>query len=119
MFKIMVCFSLFIVSCANTSRLIVYNESTYATLKNDKNILVKNVDGHEFRFFRMEVSRTDDMYIYAQCWRTKKSEPENVKFVKSEVVIQSVQFSGSSTANYVFSIALLLGVILLTSRIFR
>ncbi len=109
----------FMMSCGNTTRSVVYNDQTYSSLQNQRDVRVKSIEGHVKKFYKMTVTKVDEKYIYAQCWRTEKSEPENLKFTKAEVVIETVHFSGDKTINYGFAFVLLLGIILVTSRIFR
>jgi len=108
---------LFISSCGNFSRTVIYNESTYSKIGQAHGITIKTVDGKEFRFYKMNVEKIDDQFIYAQCWESKGSEPKAYKFAKSDIVIQSEHFSGSQTVWYFAGIALTIGIIVLLNYI--
>ena len=104
-------------SCGNFSRTIIYNESSYARLNQAHDITIKTVDGQELHFYKMNVEKMDEEFIYVQCWEKKNEEPKAYKFVKSSIVIQSEHFSGSQTAWYVAGVALTVGIIILLNYI--
>jgi hypothetical protein len=93
----------------------VHNESNFDRLAKAKNIRVKSIGGKEAVFYRMEVQKVDDRFIYARCWKSKDSEPVDYKFNKQEVVIESESFSGAKTANYLFGTVLSIGLLILLS----
>ncbi len=101
--------------CGEVSKTTIHNEATFGRLAKAKNIRVKHIDGREATFYRMEVDKVDDQFIYARCWKDKDSEAVEYKFNKQEVVIESVAFSGSKTANYVFGTIISVGLLVLLS----
>ncbi|MCK6542265.1 hypothetical protein L6Q79_06230 [bacterium] len=112
-------FSFLMAGCGNTSRLIVYTDANYAMVEKGKNIRVKHVDGKFVQFYKMVIDKTDDEYIYARCWKTKKSTPEDLRFKKSEVILESTEFSVSRTTEYVMLIGVTILLIFLSDRILR
>lgn len=106
-------------SCGNTSRTIIYNEHNYEQVSTRTHIRVRGIDGRTLQFYRMEIASTDDKYVYARCWRFKQSDPVDYKFDKSEIIIESTEFSVSRTGEYILVIVLTVGLILIAERIFR
>lgn len=104
-----------IASCGETSKTVIYNDHTYHEVSKVENIRIKHIDGKEFAFYRMEVIKVDDSFIYARCWERKKSEPIDYKFNKQEVVIESTSFSGQKAINSVFYTIVTVGILVLLS----
>ena len=104
---------LYVNSCSQVEKTTVYNDRTYAELTKAKNVRIKHIDGKEFVFYRMEVMKTDESYIYARCWEKKNSKPVDYKFNKQEVVIESSAFSGSMATNYFLITLVTVGIIIL------
>ncbi len=100
-------------SCSQVEKTTVYNDRTYADLAKAKNVWIKHIDGKEFVFYKMEVVKTDENYIYARCWKKKNSEPVDYKFNKQEVVIESSAFSGSAATNYFLITLITVGLLIL------
>lgn len=105
------------VGCGEVSKTTIYNDNTYQELSKAINVRIKNIDGKEYGFYKIEVVKVDENYIYARCWERKKSEPIDYKFSKQEVIIESTTFSGTKTANYVLFTVATLGLILLLNII--
>ncbi len=111
-------FSLILLTaCATTSRRVIYNEKNFDRVAKATNIRVTFADGRVAEFARMEVVKTDDQFVYARCWEKGTSDPQEFKFLKSEIVIESSEFSTSRTAGYVASIVVTIGVLYLLQRI--
>ncbi len=108
---------LVLAGCSQTARTVVYNETNFSGLASKRNIRVTFVDGNVAEFYRMEVIKVDETNIYARCWKSKKDEPIDYKFVKSEVVIENVEFSTSRSAAYVAGLVLSIGIIFLLQKI--
>lgn len=100
-------------SCSQVEKTTVYNDRTYPDLAKAKNVRIKHIDGKEFIFYRMEVVKTDDNFIYARCWEKKDSEPVDYKFNKQEVVIESSAFSGKMATNYFLITLITVGLLIL------
>ncbi|MBX7152091.1 hypothetical protein K1X84_10650 [bacterium] len=105
-------------SCGNFSKTVIYNEGTYGSLEHQRNVKVKFTNGVIKHFYKLNVVRTDEQFIYAQCWESQKSEPIDYKFDKSEVIIESEHFSGSSAGTYLLYLGLSVGVFVLIDLIF-
>lgn len=105
-------------SCGNFSKTVIYNDETYNSLEHQRNVKVKFTNGVIKHFYKLNVVRTDDQFVYAQCWEYKNSEPIEYKFDKSEVIIESEHFSGSKTGTYLLYLGLSVGVFVLIDLIF-
>lgn len=103
----------YVSSCSQVEKTTVYNDRTYPDLAKAKNVRIKHIDGKEFVFYRIEVVKTDENYIYARCWEKKNSEPVDYKFNKQEVVIESSAFSGSAATNYFLITLITVGLLIL------
>jgi hypothetical protein len=101
------------VGCGNFTKTTIYNETTYDKLKSEINIRVKNIDGHITQFYRMEIVKVDEMFIYAHCWEKKGSKPVDYKFKKSEIVIENTKFSGTHTGEYLLYLGILVTIVVL------
>jgi hypothetical protein len=104
---------IWVAGCGNLTKTTVYNDKTYDQLDKEFNIRVRNIDGHFFQFYRMQVVKVDDQYIYARCWEKKSSSPMEYKFTKSEIVIENTKFSGSRAGEYVLYIGILVAIVVL------
>lgn len=104
---------LWISGCSQVEKTTVYNDRTYPELAKAKNIRLKHIDGRAFVFYRMEVMKTDENFIYARCWEKKNSEPVDYKFNKQEVVIESSSFSGAAATNYFLITMITVGLLIL------
>ncbi len=99
--------------CGNFTKTTVYNEKTYGELSHEFNVRVKNIDGRITEFYRMEVVKLDETYLYARCWQKKDSSPTDYKFNKSEIIIENTKFSGTRTGEYVIYAGILIAIVVL------
>lgn len=109
--------SMIINACGSSGKLVIYNESNYAQLKQRTGVEVRFIDGRIVYFYRMEVIKTDDEYIYARCWANKNASPDDWKFSKRDVVITDKESGASGTGMYILSIGLMIGLLLLLNKI--
>jgi len=106
-----------VVGCSQTARTVVYNENNFSGLSSKRNIRVTFIDGNVAEFHRMEVIKVDESHIYARCWKKKGDEPVDYKFLKSDVVIENVEFSTSRSVTYIAGLILSIGIIFLLQKI--
>jgi hypothetical protein len=106
-----------IFSCGSVNKTITFNDSNYEILNKKTRITVRFLDGRAVVFYRMEIVKTDDEYLYAKCWAKKTSQPEEWKFLKNEIVITNEESSGSQTAAYILSLGLMVGLIFLLNKL--
>lgn len=103
--------------CGQTARTVVYSDGNFERLSSRRNIRVTFVDGKVAEFYRIDVVKVDATHIYARCWEKEGSEAVDYKFLKSDVVIESVEFSTSRTFSYVAGVVLSIGIIFLLQKI--
>jgi hypothetical protein len=108
---------LLLTACGQTARTVVYSDSTFDKLSSRRNVRVTFIDGTVVQFYKIEVVKVDETHIYARCWEKEGSDAADYKFLKSDVVIESVEFSTSRTLSYVAGIALSIGILFLLQRI--
>ena len=81
---------------------------------------MEHISGLTQTFYKMEVVKVDDEFVYAKCWKSKDAEPENFRFSKSEFVIKrSEEWHGSKTMTFLYSVgltALVIGLIYVIDR---
>lgn len=102
-----------IAGCGQVNKTVIYNDNTYKELSKRENIRLRHVDGSMVTFYKMEVMKVDEDFIYARCWERKQSEPIDYKFNKQEVIIESSSFSGSKAANYFLYVVFTIGLVIL------
>lgn len=108
---------LFLTACGQAARTVVYSDSTFDQLSSRRNVRVTFIDGTVVQFYKIDVVKIDETHIYARCWEKEGSDAADYKFLKSEVVIESVEFSSSRTLSYVAGVVLSLGILFLLQRI--
>ena len=109
-----------VLSCSARRSTVVYSERNFDELKKHTHIVVEHISGLTQTFYKMEVVKVDEEFVYAKCWKSKDAEPENFRFSKSEFVIKrSEEWHGSKTMTFLYSVgltALVIGLIYVIDR---
>ncbi len=103
-------------ACSNTSKTVTYHEQNFESMKNQTGITVKMIDGRIFHYYKAEVIKFTEQDIWLKTWAGKNSEPAEVVFRRSDIVIENRQYSQSGAVSYLISMAVLIGLIALLNR---
>lgn len=103
-------------ACTNSSQSITYSERNYDRMKDHAGITIKMIDGREFHYYKAELIKMTERDIWLKTWQKKNSEPQEVVFRRSDIVIEQHQYAASNTVTYVISMAVLIGLLALLNR---